>query len=63
MLKSGNQERICSAVGFSEELIEVFKLKKYLKVEPKMTKNPKFSNFQFLCNYCRNFDRLRRLEC
>ena len=45
-VKSGNQERICSPVGFSEELVEVFDFKKDLKLEPRMTKKLKFSSFQ-----------------
>ena len=45
MLKSGNKEKVCSPLGFSEELIEVFKLK-ISQIGPKMTKNPKLSTFQ-----------------
>ena len=46
MLKTVNKEQVCCPVGFSEELISVFKLKKKLKLAPNLTKNPKFSNFQ-----------------
>ena len=45
MLKRVNKERVCCPVGFSEELIEVFKLKKS-QIGTEIDKNPEFSNFQ-----------------
>ena len=44
-VENGHQRRICCALAFYEEIIAVFKLKNF-KLKPKMTKNPKFSNFQ-----------------
>ena len=44
MLKSGNQERICSPLGFSEELSDVFKWK-ISHIGTENDKKPKF--FQF----------------
>ena len=45
MLKIPNMALIGCLVGFSEEIIAVFEMKKS-PLEPKMTKIPKFSNFQ-----------------
>ena len=63
MVKSGSKKRVCCPVGFSEELIEVFKLNKNLKLAPNLTKKPKtFQSSQFLYNFCQISKRLRGLE-
>ena len=45
-VKNGQQGTSLLPVGFSEELIAVFKMKKNRKLPPNLTKNPKFSSFQ-----------------
>ena len=46
-LKTVDKGQVCCQVGFSEELIAVFKLKKKLKLAPYLTENnPKFPIFQ-----------------
>ena len=45
LLKTVIKGRIFCAVVFYEEIIALFELKN-LKLKPKMTKNPKLSNFQ-----------------
>ena len=60
-----NMALIRRPVGFSEEIIAVFKMKN-LKLTPKMTKIPKFSIFKVFTHFSifrQNFDRLRVLEC
>ena len=62
-LKRVNKEQVGCPVGFSEELIAVFKLKK-TQIGIEFDIKPKVFQFsKILCNCCQNFDRFRGLEC
>ena len=61
--KKVNKENLCCPVGFSEELISVFEVKRS-QIDTENDKKSKVVLFsKFLCICCQSFDKLRGLEC
>ena len=55
MLKRGNKESVCSPVGFSEELIEVSKLKSISNWPRNKQKAQNFTVFKVFMQFLSNF--------